>query len=51
MITHVVTSQILSNVGQTCGKGNELAEAYMEKFAKSCRRFSIFVSFINQVVN
>ena len=34
-LTDVVTSQILENVGNSCGKGNKLAEAYLKKFSKS----------------
>jgi hypothetical protein len=34
-LTHVVTSQILENVGNSHGKGNTLAEAYLRKFAKT----------------
>ena len=31
-LTNVVTSQVLANIGNSIGKGNELAEAYMKKF-------------------
>ena len=34
-LTHVVTSQILENVGNSCGEGNKLAEAYLKKFSRS----------------
>ena len=35
LLTNVVTEQILSNIGQATGKGDELVKAYKSKFSKA----------------
>ena len=35
LLTNIVTEQILSNVGQASGRGDELVNAYKAKFSKA----------------